>query len=84
VNYTQDQNDHNIIFPAVEQALSEKEGNAADQITANEEWYDFLLGLLIVPGFLGCSNWTISGDALRVTPTAASVPSAPATQPNTL
>ncbi|HVN28321.1 MAG TPA: hypothetical protein VMT64_07530, partial [Candidatus Binataceae bacterium] len=64
--FTQDQNDHNIIFPAVQQALQEKEGNAADQITANEEWYDFPLGLLVIPGFLGCSNWTVSGDALRV------------------
>jgi hypothetical protein len=27
-NFTQDQNDHNIIFPAVQQALQEKEGNA--------------------------------------------------------
>jgi len=65
-NFTQDQNDHNIIFPAVQEALQEKEGNAADQITANEEWYDFPMGLLIIPGFLGCSNWTVSGDVLRV------------------
>jgi hypothetical protein len=65
-NFTQDQNDHNIIFPAVQEALQEKEGNAADQITANEEWYDFPMGLLIIPGFIGCSNWTVSGDILRV------------------
>jgi hypothetical protein len=24
------------------------------------------MGLLIIPGFLGCSNWTVSGDVLRV------------------
>jgi len=29
-------------------------------------WYDFLLGLLILPGLLACSNWEISGDALLV------------------
>ena len=71
-NFTQDQNDHNIIFPAVQEALQEKEGNAADQITANEEWYDFPMGLLILPGFLGCSNWTVSGDVLRVKAVPAS------------
>ena len=43
-NFTQDQNDHNIIFPAVQGALQERQGNAADQITANEEWYDFPMG----------------------------------------
>jgi hypothetical protein len=79
-NYTQDQNDHNIVFPAIQQALQEREGNAADQVTANEEWYDFPMGLLIIPGFLGCSNWTVSGDVLRVkSVTAASVN--PALQP---
>lgn len=65
-NYTQDQNDHNVIFPAVQEALQERQGNAADQITANEQWYDFPMGLLIIPGFLGCSYWTVSGDVLRV------------------
>jgi len=80
-NFTQDQNDHNIIFPAVEEALQEKEGNAADQITANEQWYDFALGLLIVPGFLGCSNWTVSGNALRVTAVSSSTATTATTQP---
>lgn len=70
-NFTQDQNDHHIIFPAVQEALQERDANAADQITANEQWYDFLMGLLIVPGFLGCSNWTVSGTALRIKPVAS-------------
>ena len=78
-NFTQDQNDHNIIFPAVQEALQEKEGNAADQITANEEWYDVPMGLLIIPGFLGCSNWTVSGDVLRVKGVLASGASSPGT-----
>jgi hypothetical protein len=81
-NYTQDQNDHNVIFPAVQEALEGKAGNAADQITANEEWYDFPLGLLIIPGLMGCSNWTVSGDVLRVKPVAAtSTSTQPAAHP---
>jgi len=76
-NYTQDQNDHNVIFPAVQEALENKGGNAVDQITANEQWYDFPMGLLIIPGFLGCSNWTVSGDVLRVKSVAANSISPP-------
>lgn len=40
--------------------------NVADNVVANEKGYDILLGLLIIPGFAGCSNWTISGDAFVV------------------
>jgi hypothetical protein len=68
--------DSNVVIPAVEQVLADKGGNAADQITANEAWYDFPLGMLIVPEVLAaCSNWTVSGDALNVGPLAQSDPS---------
>ena len=64
--------DRNIVFPAIQRKLKELGANVADNVVANEQWYDFLLGLLIVPGLLACSNWTISGDALRVEPNAMS------------
>ncbi len=70
-NFSQDQADHNIIFPAIQEALQQREGNVADQITANEQWYDVPMGMLIVPGLIGCSNWTVSGDVLRIKPISA-------------
>ncbi len=65
-NYTQVHNNENVVIPAVQRALQQEKGNAADRITAKEEWYDFGLGLVVVPAILGCSVWTVSGDALRV------------------
>lgn len=40
--------------------------NVADNVVANERWFDFVLGLFIIPALLACSNWTISGEALLV------------------
>jgi hypothetical protein len=74
LNYSQDMADSNVVIPAVQQVLADKGGNAADQITANEAWYDFPLGMLIFPEVLACSNWTVSGDALKVGPLAQSDP----------
>ena len=51
---------------AIQQKLKEMGANVADSVVANEKWYDLLLGLLIIPGLLACSNWEISGEALRV------------------
>jgi hypothetical protein len=65
-NYSQDMTDRNIIFPAIQKTLKVMGGNVADNVVANEKWYDFLLGLLIIPTLLACSNWEISGEALRV------------------
>ena len=58
--------DRNIIFPAIQQKLKEMGANVADNVVANEKWYDFLLGVFIIPALLACSNWEISGEALRV------------------
>ncbi len=65
-NYSQDATDRNIIIPAIKSELSKMGANAADNVVANERWFDFVLGLLIIPGLLACSNWTISGEALLV------------------
>jgi hypothetical protein len=65
-NYSQDMTDRHIIFPAIQEKLKEMGANVADNVVANEKWYDFLLGLLIIPALLACSNWEISGEALRV------------------
>ncbi len=56
----------NIIKPAVHEKLRELGANAATNIEAKERWYDIPLGMLIVPALLGCSNWTVTGDALRI------------------
>ena len=71
-NFSQDMADENVVLPAVREALAAKGGNVADQITANEQWIDFPMGLLIVPSFAGCSNWTVSGEAMKVGPAEAS------------
>ena len=56
-NYTQDHNDQNIVMPVVQKELQGRGGNAADQVTAKEELYDFGLGFVVVPELLGCSYW---------------------------
>ncbi len=68
--YSQDTADREVVIPAIQEKLKEMGANVADSVVANEQGYDFLLGLLIIPGFLGCSNWTISGEALLVEQTA--------------
>ena len=73
-NYTEDRTDRNIVFPAIKQKLTEMGANAADNVAVKEKWYDFMLGLLIIPGFLGCNNWEISGEALQVDKTALKGP----------
>ena len=64
--YSQDMADRDVVIPAIQEKLKEMGANVADNVVANEQWYDFLLGLLIIPGIMGCSNWTISGEALLV------------------
>jgi len=65
-NYSQDAADQNIVIPAIKSKLQEMGANVADNVVANERWFDFLLGLLIIPAVLACSNWTISGEALLI------------------
>lgn len=65
-NYSQDATDRNIVIPAIKSKLREMGANVADNVVANERWFDFVLGLFIIPGLLACSNWTISGEALLV------------------
>lgn len=65
-NYSQDMADQNMIIPAIKDKLKELGANVADNVVANERWFDFLLGLFIIPALLACSNWTISGEALLV------------------
>lgn len=68
-NTSQSATDQNIVIPALKQQLRLKGADVADNVTASERWLmDFGLGLLVVPGLIGCSNWNISGDALKVAP----------------
>lgn len=66
--YSRDAADEGIVIPAVKEKLQSLGGNVANGILAKESvGVDILLGLLIIPGFLACSNWTISGNALFIT-----------------
>lgn len=68
-NTSQSATDQNIVIPALKQQLQIKGADVADNVTASERWLmDFGLGLLVIPGLIGCSNWNISGDALEVAP----------------
>ncbi|MDP1614994.1 MAG: hypothetical protein Q8L68_04280 [Methylococcales bacterium] len=68
-NTSQSATDKSVVIPAIQQQLKQRGADVADNVSANERWLmDFALGLLIIPGFIGCSNWNINGDALKVTP----------------
>lgn len=68
-NTSQTTIDQNIVIPAIRRELSARGAEVADNVTASERWLmDFGLGLLIVPTLLGCSNWNISGDVLKMAP----------------
>jgi len=66
-NFSQDMTDQNVVIPAIKEKLQEMGANVADNVTVNERTVlDFFLGLLIIPGFIGCGNFTISGEALLI------------------
>lgn len=65
-SYMTDSVGEDIIKPVVQQKLRELGANAADNVEAKERWYDIPLGMLIVPALLGCSHWTVTGDALLI------------------
>lgn len=65
-NYSQDMVDQNLVIPAIKGKLKELGANVADNVVANEPWYDFVLGLVIIPALMACTNWIISGEALLV------------------
>jgi hypothetical protein len=56
--------DEKIIRPALRAKLGSMGALTADNVVVTEKWYDVPLGLLIIPAVFGCSNWTITGDAL--------------------
>ena len=65
--YTRNAADDGIVIPAVKDKLQSLGANVAHGILAKESvGVDVLLGLLIILGFLACSNWTISGNALFI------------------
>jgi len=62
--------DEDIVIPAIRQRLRQLGGNAADNVVANQP---LTVVLVIMSGFpLACTEWTISGEALRVEQTAMS------------
>jgi len=65
-NYSRSTADVNLVIPAIQGKLKELGGNVVDNISANESGGDFMLGLLVIPALLGCSNWTLGGEALLV------------------
>ena len=66
--YSPDAADNGVVIPAVQEKLKLLGGNVANGIKAKESFgVDFLLGFLIIPAFLACSNYTVSGNAFIVT-----------------
>jgi hypothetical protein len=68
-NFTSEGTDRALIIPAVREKLQELHANAADKVGVRERfesWWDLLASFLLVPGLLGCSAYTITGDALSV------------------
>lgn len=66
--YSSDAADNGVVIPAVQEKLKLLGGNVANNIKAKESFgIDFLLGFFIVPAFLACSNYTVSGNAFSVT-----------------
>jgi hypothetical protein len=65
-NYSEELADRKIVIPAVQAKLKEVGANVADRVVVNEAWYDSLLDFLTVPTLLGCTYWTISGEAFLV------------------
>jgi len=63
-NWSQDMTDENVVVPAVRRVLNAKRGNAADNIVANQPFTAFFVSL--VGFYAACTEWTISGEALRV------------------
>jgi hypothetical protein len=56
--------DEKIIRPAIQAELKRRGAVAAADVSVHEKWYDVPLTLLLVPAILGCSNWTIAGQAV--------------------
>jgi hypothetical protein len=56
--------DEKIIRPAIQAELKRRGAVAAADVSVHEKWYDVPLTLLLVPAILGCSNWTITGQAV--------------------
>lgn len=65
-NYSEELADRKIVIPAVQAKLKELGANVADRVVVSEAWYDSLLDFLTVPTLLGCTYWTVSGQALLV------------------
>lgn len=63
-NYSRGAVDRNIVIPAIKEKLHELGANVADNVVAKEQMSDATMGMLIVPGLMACTDWTIRGDAL--------------------
>jgi hypothetical protein len=63
-NYTSGLADGNLVIPTLQEKLPELGADAAENVLATERVGYFLLKLLVFG--MGCSDWTISGDALLV------------------
>jgi hypothetical protein len=67
-NYTRGLADQNLVKATLQEQLPPLGANAAQRIKATEGIGSFLLGLFMLP--MGCSDWTISGEALLIDPSA--------------
>jgi hypothetical protein len=63
-NYSAGLADRNLVKMTLQEQLPHLGANAAQKVRATEGVGSFLFSLLLLP--MGCSDWTISGEALLV------------------
>lgn len=63
-NYSTGLADEHLVYDTLRQELPKMGANAAERVTATEPMGNMLFSFVLTP--MGCSDWTISGDALLV------------------
>ncbi len=65
-DYSAEKIDANIMNPAIREELKRLDADAAANVKAEENIYSLINELLVLPALLGCTNWDVTGDALRI------------------
>jgi len=63
-NYTTGLADERLVYDTLGHELPKMGANAAEQVTATEPLGNLFMSFITIP--MGCSDWTISGQALLV------------------
>lgn len=73
-NYSADRADRNLVMTTLQEQLPHLGANAAQRVRATESMSSWLFTFITFP--MGCSDWTVSGEALLVDPSAFDDPPA--------